>query len=202
MAFPSYSTGTASVSAGGTTVTAGGGANWGTTNVQPGDTLQIGNFQSIITDNTSSTLTIPPWGGGNQSAVAYKIFKTSVNRVAGGESALDVSRLVAALNTKGYFVFVGPDETVPDPSYGDEGQFAFKPDTGAMWASIPRAGTWRLMARQFARVTAGTSPTSRSTFMRRHAMQSSPAQLNRAAMLCGHAHQGVYQRGFACAVSA
>ncbi len=140
MAFPSYSTGTASVSAGGTTVTAGGGANWGTTNVQPGDTLQIGNFQSIITDNTSSTLTIPPWGGGNQSAVAYKIFKTSVNRVAGGESALDVSRLVAALNTKGYFVFVGPDETVPDPSYGDEGQFAFKPDTGEMWELT--SGVW------------------------------------------------------------
>ncbi|MEY9228085.1 hypothetical protein ABIF68_007299 [Bradyrhizobium japonicum] len=66
-ALVSYSTGTVSVAAGGTIVT-GVGAIWSGTNARPGDILQIGNFQSVISDVTDVThLVIPPWGGGAQA---------------------------------------------------------------------------------------------------------------------------------------
>jgi len=43
-AITSYSTGTASVADGGTTVTGAGGANWNENNAKRGDALQIGEF--------------------------------------------------------------------------------------------------------------------------------------------------------------
>lgn len=138
---PSYSTGTVSVADGGTTVTGAGGANWSAVNVSAGDILQIGEFQTIISDVTdATTLVIPPWGGGVQSGASYNIWKTSIVRVVGGQNALDVNKLLAALNTSGYFVFVGPDETEPDPSLGEEGQFALQPSTGKMW--VKDSGAW------------------------------------------------------------
>jgi hypothetical protein len=137
----SYSTGTVSVADGGTSVTGAGGTNWSAVNVNAGDVLQIGEFQTIISDVTdATTLTIPPWGGGVQSGASYNIWKTSIVRVVGGQNALDVNRVLAALNTKGYFVFVGPDETEPDPSLGEEGQFALQPSTGQMWEKT--SGVW------------------------------------------------------------
>ncbi|MBB4422302.1 hypothetical protein GGD66_000828 [Bradyrhizobium sp. CIR48] len=139
-ALASYSTGTASVSAGGTTVT-GSGVIWNDGSAKPGDILQIGNFQSVITDVTDTThLVIPPWGGGAQTGVAYKIWKVSPQRFAGAEAMTTVNKLVAAFNTSGYFVFVDIDETVPDPSLGDDGQFAFQPTTGKTWERV--AGVW------------------------------------------------------------
>ncbi|MGY4337762.1 hypothetical protein [Bradyrhizobium sp. LM2.9] len=136
----SYSTGTVSVAADGTTVT-GVGPIWTGTNARPGDILQIGDFQSIITDVTDIThLEIPPWGGGVQSAVAYKIWQVSPQRFAGAQAMLDVSALVAALNTTGFFVFVDVALTTPDPSLGDDGQYAFQPTTGKTWAKV--AGVW------------------------------------------------------------
>ncbi|GMO40871.1 carbohydrate-binding protein [Bradyrhizobium sp. TM233] len=139
-ALNSYSTGTASVSAGGTTVT-GSGTIWSGGNVKPGDILQIGNFQSIISDVTDAThLVIPPWGGGNQSGVAYTIWQVSPQRFAGAEAMATVNELVAAFNTSGFFVFVDIDETDPDPSLGDDGQFAFQPTTGKTWERV--AGVW------------------------------------------------------------
>ncbi|MBB4259716.1 MULTISPECIES: hypothetical protein [unclassified Bradyrhizobium] len=142
-ALVSYSTGTASVSAGGTTVT-GSGTNWLGTIAKPGDIFQIGNFQSVISDVTDTThLVIPPWGGGNQSGVAYTIWQVSPQRFAGAQAMATVSQLVAAFNTSGYFVFVGIDETVPDPSLGDDGQFAFQPTTGKTWERV--AGVWTFL---------------------------------------------------------
>jgi hypothetical protein len=136
-----YSTGTVSVADGGTTVTGAAGANWSAVNVSAGDILQIGEFQTIISDVTdATTLVIPPWGGGVQSGATYAIWKTSTLRVTGGQNALDVNKLLAALNTSGYFVFVGPDATEPDPSLGEEGQFALQPSTGQMWEKT--GGAW------------------------------------------------------------
>lgn len=104
-ALVSYSTGTATVSTGGTTVT-GIGAIWSGTNVKSGDTLQIGNFQTVISDVTDTThLVIPPRGGGAQTGVAYKIWQTSSQRFAGAQAMATVNELVAAFNTSGFFLF-------------------------------------------------------------------------------------------------
>ncbi|WP_314960952.1 hypothetical protein [Bradyrhizobium cosmicum] len=139
-ALASYSTGTVSVSAGGTTVT-GVGTIWSGTNVRPGDILQVGNFQTVISDVTDTThLVIPPWGGGAQAGATYKIWQVSPQRFAGAQGMQAVNDLVSALNTSGYFVFVDIDETVPDPSLGDDGQYAFQPTTGKMWAKV--SGVW------------------------------------------------------------
>jgi hypothetical protein len=142
-ALVSYSTGTVSVAAGGTTVT-GVGTLWAGTVVKPGDMLQIGNFQTVISDVTDTThLVIPPWGGGVQSAVAYKIWQVSPQRFAGAQAMQTVNDLVAAFNTSGYFVFVSSTATVPDPSLGSDGQYAFQPTTGKTWAKV--AGVWSFL---------------------------------------------------------
>ncbi|WP_247903387.1 hypothetical protein [Bradyrhizobium sp. 131] len=139
-ALVSYSTGTVSVASGGTTVT-GVGAIWSGTNVKPGDLLQIGNFQTVISDVTDTThLVIPPWGGGAQSGVAYKIWQVSPQRFAGASAMATVNQLVAAFETSGFFVFVDIADTVPDPSLGDDGQYAFQPTTGKTWAKV--GGVW------------------------------------------------------------
>ncbi|ODM77808.1 pyocin knob domain-containing protein [Bradyrhizobium elkanii] len=139
-ALASYSTGTVSVAAGGTTVS-GSATIWSGTNVRPGDVLQIGNFQTIIADVTDPThLVIPPWGGGAQADVAYVVWKMSPQRIAGAQAMADVSTLVAALNTTGFFWFVDASLAAPDPSLGSDGQFALQPSTGKMW--VHTAGAW------------------------------------------------------------
>jgi hypothetical protein len=139
-ALVSYSTGTISIAAGGTTAT-GVGTIWSGTSVRPGDILQIGNFQTVISDVTDTThLVVPPWGGGAQAGVAYKIWQVSPQRFAGAQAMQAVNDLVAALDTSGFFVFVDTTATVPDPSLGDDGQYAFQPTTGKTWAKV--AGVW------------------------------------------------------------
>lgn len=139
-ALVSYSTGTVSVASGGTTVT-GVGSIWSGTNVRPGDVLQIGNFQTVISDVTDTThLVIPPWGGGAQSGVAYQIWQVSPQRFAGAQAMQAVNDLVAALNVSGFFWFVATGLTAPDPSYGDDGQYAYQPSTGAYW--LKTGGVW------------------------------------------------------------
>ncbi|MHC2241476.1 hypothetical protein [Bradyrhizobium elkanii] len=139
-ALASYSTGTVSVAAGGTIVS-GSATIWSGTNVRPGDVLQIGNFQTIIADVTDPThLVIPPWGGGAQADVAYVVWKMSPQRIAGAQTMADVSTLVAALNTTGFFWFVDAALAAPDPSLGSDGQFALQPSTGKMWVHV--GGAW------------------------------------------------------------
>lgn len=139
-ALASYSTGTVSVASGGTTVT-GVGAIWSDANARPGDILQIGNFQSVITDKTDTThLVIPPWGGGAQVGVAYKIWQVSPQRFAGAEAMATVNKLVAALDAREIPIVVGDDETEPDPSLGEESQTAIQPTTGKVW--VMTGGVW------------------------------------------------------------
>ncbi|WP_029085014.1 pyocin knob domain-containing protein [Bradyrhizobium sp. th.b2] len=142
-ALASYATGTISVAANGTVVT-GSATIWSGTNVRPGDILQIGNFQTIIADVTDPThLVIPPWGGGAQAGVAYVVWKVSPQRIAGAQAMVDVSTLVAALNTTGFFWFVDASLAAPDPSLGSDGQFALQPSTGKMWVHV--AGAWSFL---------------------------------------------------------
>ena len=48
--------------------------------------------------------------------------------------------MLEKLHVDGLPFIVGADETVPDPSYGDEGQLAFKPSTGQWW--VKSGGAW------------------------------------------------------------
>ncbi len=139
-ALQTYSTGTVSVSEGGTTVT-GIGAIWSGTNALPGDVLQIDEFQTIISDVTDVThLEIPPWGGGDQTEVAYTIWKVSPQRFSNYELGLQISDVFDALITDGFFRFVKSTQSEPDPSYGKDGQYSRQPTTGKEW--FKEGGVW------------------------------------------------------------
>ena len=85
---------------------------------------------------------IPEWGGGAQAAVAYTIYQTSPQRFAGSQAMADVfdEAAVAAFNTSGFIFFVPIGAAAPDPSYGNEGQFAHQPSTGDWWEKL--SGVW------------------------------------------------------------
>lgn len=137
----SYSTGTVAVSADGTTVT-GTSTIWSSAgNVKPGDLFQSGHYVVPITDVTDDThFVITPWPGSTLSGATYVVWKVSQQRIVGETYARDVDKMVGALNTSGFFVFVGTTETVPDPSLGDDGQYAYQPSTGAYW--LKTGGVW------------------------------------------------------------
>ena len=142
MTLPTYSTGTVSVSADGTVVTGLGGPIWSGTNVKEGDWIEIDGAPAVlilaVTDMTH--LVIPPWQGSDKVSVPYVVYNNFSARDDGTAIARDVSTLVAALNKEGFIWFVGPDETDPDPSRGDEGQWAYQPSTGKQWHK--EGGLW------------------------------------------------------------
>lgn len=142
MANPTYSTGTVSVAANGTTVT-GVGTIWSGVNAKAGDWIQIGTFQPVqikdVTDTTHLTLWAA-WPNGALSGATYTIIQDYPARVVGVAAAEDVGDMLAALKTNGFFFFVDTGETAPDPSYGADGQYAFQPSTGAYW--LKTGGLW------------------------------------------------------------
>lgn len=141
-AFPSYSTGTVAISANGTTV-AGSGSNWTGQNAMSGDTLSVAGFGQVMINSVTdaTTLAIDAWPFGAVSAgTAYSIKKTSPLRFVGAATAVAVDQMVTAINTSGFYVFVGSDETVPDPSLGDDGQYALQATTGKQWQK--EGGVW------------------------------------------------------------
>ncbi|WP_445222134.1 hypothetical protein ACKWRH_20890 [Bradyrhizobium sp. Pa8] len=140
-ALSSYSTGTVAVSADGTVVT-GTGTIWSSAgNVKPGDLFQSGHYVVPITDVTDDThLVITPWPGATISGATYAVYKVSQQRIVGETYARSVDQLVGALNTSGFFVFVDINQTTPDPSLGNDGQYAMQPTTGKQW--VKSGGTW------------------------------------------------------------
>jgi hypothetical protein len=141
LTLPTYSTGTVSVTNGGTTVTALGSI-WSGTNAKQGDFISIdGSGVVLVTSVTDLThLEIPPWQGPTKSAVSYTLYQNFVGRVVGVAAAQDVSTLIAALNKTGFIFFVGPTEIEPDPSLGEDGQYADQPSTGKRW--LKTGGLW------------------------------------------------------------
>ena len=143
MPIQTYATGTVSVSDGSDVVTGTGGI-WSGTNVKAGDTIYIDNRLpgiEVYEVTDSSHLLLPlEWDGGDLTSVPYTIVQNFPSRVVGVEAAKDVSKLVAALNKEGLYWFVGPDELEPDPSRGDEGQYARQPSTGKEW--LKTGGLW------------------------------------------------------------
>jgi hypothetical protein len=141
-AFPSYSTGTVSIAANATSVV-GTGSNWSGQNAMSGDTLSVDGFGQIkINDTTDAThLAIDAWPfGAVDAGTAYSIKKDSPLRFVGGQTMLEVDKLVSVLNTNGFYVFVGPTDTVPDPSLGDDNQYALQATTGKIWQKV--GGVW------------------------------------------------------------
>jgi hypothetical protein len=146
MAFPSYSTGTVAIAANATSVI-GAGSNWSGQNAMPGDLLVVAGNTVIVQDVTDALhLAIDAWPYAAVTAASYKLYKVSPLRFAGGQAMAAVDTLVAALNTSGFYVFVGPTETVPDPSLGDNSQYALQATTGKLWQKT--GGTWNFIGVQ------------------------------------------------------
>lgn len=141
MALPTYSTGTVSVPEDGTVVT-GSGTIWSGLNVVAGDMISIDGAPAVlITDVTDIThLSIPPWTGAPTTDVPYVIYRCSPLRFDDVQIALDLQKQVRALNTTGFEVFVADALIAPDPSIGDNGQYAYQPTTGKRWRKD--AGVW------------------------------------------------------------
>ncbi|WFU84378.1 hypothetical protein QA645_17040 [Bradyrhizobium sp. CIAT3101] len=140
-AFNTYSTGTVSIGAGATSIV-GSGVNWSGVNAKPGDDIVVAGHTVIVLDVVdSATLSIDAWPYSAVTAGAtYKIVQRSPLRFAGGQAMSDVSTLVGALETNGFYVFVPSTATVPDPSYGNDGQYAFQASTGKLW--VKSSGAW------------------------------------------------------------
>ncbi|MCP1915695.1 hypothetical protein J2R96_008175 [Bradyrhizobium elkanii] len=144
MSLSSYSTGTVTIAANGTTVT-GAGVIWSDVNALPGDVLQVGDFQTVITDKTdTSHLIVPPWGGGAQAGAVYTIWKVSPLRFAGAQAMQFVNDLVAKLNSSGLLWYLpegytDPNDIVPAMT-ADDGQGILRIDTGSLW--VMQGGTW------------------------------------------------------------
>ena len=86
------------------------------------------------------------------------IYQNYVGRVVGVAAAEDVGEMLEKLHVDGLPFILGADETVPDPSYGDEGQLAFKPTTGEWW--MKSGGAWVPSAGLTALGYGGTSTSS------------------------------------------
>lgn len=140
-AFPSYSTGTVSIGAGATSVV-GVGTVWSGTNAKPGDTFVCDGHEVTIIDVVDTThLQIDAWPYSAVIAGAsYKIIQNSPLRFAGGTAMASVNYLVSGLNTDGLFFYVPTADSVPDPSLGNDGQYALKPSTGEAW--VKTGGVW------------------------------------------------------------
>jgi hypothetical protein len=145
-AFPTYSSGTVAIGASATTVV-GTGSNWTGQNAMPGDTLVVAGFGPVeISDVTDALhLAIDAWPYAAVTAgTTYSIKKDSPLRFVGAQTAVAVDQMVTALNTNGLYVFVGPDLSVPDPSLGEDEQYALQATTGKLWQKT--GGIWNFVA--------------------------------------------------------
>jgi hypothetical protein len=142
-AFPSYSVGTVSVKKGDTTIVGAGGPLWtSTANARAGDDIIIaGHIWPLLDAVDATDLAIDPWPFDDVPAgTPYKILQRSPLRFAGGQAAADVTELVGALNTEGLFRIVPAGATAPDPSLGEENQYALQPSTFRLW--LKTGGQW------------------------------------------------------------
>jgi hypothetical protein len=137
-----YFTGTVEIAANGTTVT-GTNSIWSGQNAMSGDTFSVpGVGQVKINSVTDAThLAIDAWPfSAVASGTAYSIKKDSPLRFVGAVSAIAVDNLVSALEVNGFEVFVPETLTAPDPSLGEDGQYAYQPTTGKRW--LKQGGVW------------------------------------------------------------
>src|SRR5262245_51493416 len=136
-----YSTGTASVNAGSTTVT-GTTVVW--TDVVEGDEFRIGSVAVPIASvgvGFDTLMLAVPWPGTNQVNASYLIDKRSVFRLTttASEFLTKFRKFVTDLAQAGLFLFVDTGDE-PDPQLGEEGQWALRPATFTIWHK--QSGIW------------------------------------------------------------
>lgn len=135
-----YETGTVTVSPG-DTVISGVGMIWSAPNARPFDRINIAGVEVTVIDfPTTLSATIEPWPGEEVLNQPYKLFQVSPLRFTNAAIAESTNRIVAALDKDGFYIFVGQNETEPDPSLGDDGQYARQPSTGKEWLKLD--GDW------------------------------------------------------------
>lgn len=119
-----YSTGTVSATNGSALVTSAG-ALWN--DVVEGDWIQIGVAVAVIdsvnTDYDEITLK-GEWLGDTAENADYRILKMSWQRFDPALTQAKLRQFIASIEAAGLFLFVSGD--VPDPSLGEDGQFALK----------------------------------------------------------------------------
>jgi hypothetical protein len=148
MTFPTYHTGSVSVSDGGVVVT-GLDTRWQRVNVREGDRIIIdpdaGHPEvTILSIGDVTHLTLAqPWTHGDKAAVSYRIIKGSIDRTVGARSFEDIDKALAALNADGFYHFVPPADDGPDESDGYDGQYAYQESTRKKW--IKEDGAWRYL---------------------------------------------------------
>jgi hypothetical protein len=132
-----YDTGTVSVDSSGNVT--GSSVIWSL--VKKFDLISIdgGDLRTITEVTDSSHLKIQPWSG-TASAKPYVIYYNSLLRLTNGELALRTNELVKTITGDGYFIYVAPADSAPDPAKGKDGQYALKPSTGATW--LKASGVW------------------------------------------------------------
>ena len=136
-----YSTGTISLSAGGTSVT-GVGTAWSTTGIQAGDTFIAAGMialVSAVTDNTHLTLSAAWPGSINLSGVAYQIIENSWLREDLPTSQRQLTQFLNIINGTGVIHQVAAGGT-PDVSLGEDGQYALDFENYKWWKKA--AGVW------------------------------------------------------------
>jgi hypothetical protein len=75
-----------------------------------------------------------------RAGAPYKILQRSPLRFSGATAAANVMRLVNAIDTESVFRIVQAGAAAPDPSLGEENQFALQPSTFKLW--LKTGGAW------------------------------------------------------------
>lgn len=140
---PPYTIGTATVAAGGTTVTVTGLLD--DTNCIEGDTFRnpaTGVQTDILYRIDDTHFAIDPWRGAAMAAAAYQIYPRSNLRVSGGRNTAIVNMLIQRLVAKGA-VWLLPDSFASPTAAGwgaDENQYVYQMGTQQWWRMT--AGAW------------------------------------------------------------
>lgn len=142
-----YTGGTATVAAGGTTVTVTGILD--DTNCIEGDHFRdpATGYETRILQRTDAThFTIPPYRGAALTGAAYQIYPDSTLRISAGRNTATVNTLITRLKDKG-IAWVLPAGYADPTAAGwgaDESQQVYQPATGKWWSM--QSGTWTIIA--------------------------------------------------------
>jgi hypothetical protein len=137
-----YSTGTISVAANAVAVV-GAGTLWGSV-AEQGDWLMANGAVGLIdtvTDDAHIVLAMP-WKGGALAAAPYAIVKMSWLRYDPALTQAKVREFIADITAAGIYLFV--TGAAPDPSLGEEGQWALKTNDGSGKLWFRTGGQWVL----------------------------------------------------------